>query len=85
MTWQCIVLGWGIPLGVWFAFKVGEVYVGRRKGAVGHVLRAAEPQPIQQVPRRTRRQLAPGLTPKPERVLSKPERINKDTRGNRPS
>jgi hypothetical protein len=68
-----MVFGWGVPLGVWFAIKVVEVYVGRKKGAVAQVSREAEPQPIQQVPRRTRRQLARGVTPKPERVLPKSE------------
>ncbi len=96
MTWHCIVLGWGVPLGVWFAIKVVEVYVGRRKGAVAQGSREAEPQLIQQVPRRTRRLLAAGLSsrpgfysPEPERVLPKPEQperiSNKDTRRNTPS
>jgi hypothetical protein len=109
MNWHCIVFGWGLPLGIWFAARVYarrrgdapvpnqqglqrgpavfpkpehrrqnagaaskkntpgiswhcaiKLYIGQRMGAL--VSREApEPQPIQQVPRRTRRQLSQGV------------------------
>jgi hypothetical protein len=81
MTWHCIVLVWGAPLAVWFAFKV----YGRRR--TDHPQASREPQeppPNQRVPRRTRRQLARGLVaPEPYNgngVLSKPEHIIKERR-----
>jgi hypothetical protein len=58
MTWHCSVLCWGVPpLAFWLAVKA----YGRRRASVPVPRGAPELQPIQQVPRRTRRQLAQGV------------------------
>jgi hypothetical protein len=108
MNWHCIVFGWGVPLGIWFAARVYarrrgddsvpnqgllrgpavlpkpgrrrqdaragsekdppgvrwycaiKLYIGQRMGALVSG-EAQESQPIQQVPRRSRRMLSQGV------------------------
>jgi hypothetical protein len=65
MIWHYIIVS---CLSVWLGVVLTLYIVRRRRAQVS--TESPEPQPIQQVPRHTRRQLARGQTPKPERPVT---------------